>query len=142
MIFKYQRKKSDSPIKVKLSCKRLHLSKLVKYLGIKTNEIVNRKQHICDIAIQLNSQPTPNYVQLQIMLIDILRIIYFAIFDTHITYANLIWNENLNGVRRFVILQKKALRIMNFQSGDFYLSLLFKSNHILKLEDKVLIENF
>ena len=42
---------------------------------------------------------------------------------------------------RIVILQKKALRIMNFQSRDSHLSLLFKSNHILKLEDKILIEN-
>ena len=30
---------------------------------------------------------------------------------------------------------------MNFQSRDSHLSLLFKSNHILKLEDKILIEN-
>ena len=36
---------------------------------------------------------------------------------------------------------KKALRIMNFQSRDSHSSLLFKSNHILKLEDKILIEN-
>ena len=42
---------------------------------------------------------------------------------------------------RIVVLQKKALRIMNFQSRDSHSSLLFKSNHILKLEDKILIEN-
>ena len=42
---------------------------------------------------------------------------------------------------RIVILQKKALRIMSFQSRDSHSSLLFKSNHILKLEDKTLIEN-
>ena len=42
---------------------------------------------------------------------------------------------------RIVILQKKALRIMNFQSRDSHSSPLFKSNHILKLEDKILIEN-
>ena len=42
---------------------------------------------------------------------------------------------------RIVFLQKKALRIMNFQSRDSHSSLLFKSNHILKLEDKILIVN-
>ena len=36
---------------------------------------------------------------------------------------------------------KKALRIMNFQSTDSHSSPLFKSNHFLKLEDKILIEN-
>ena len=37
--------------------------------------------------------------------------------------------------------KKKALRIMNFQSRDSHSSLLFRSNHILKLEDKTLIVN-
>ena len=41
---------------------------------------------------------------------------------------------------RIVILRNKALRIMNFQSRDSHSSLLFKANHILKLEDKILIE--
>ena len=39
-------------------------------------------------------------------------------------------------VSRIVILQKKALRIRNFHSRDSHSSPLFKSNHILKLEDK------
>ena len=62
-------------------------------------------------------------------------------FDTHLNHANLIWDQNLNAVSRIVILQKKALRIMNFQSRDSHSSPLFKSNHILKFEDKILIEN-
>ena len=47
-------KKLDSPIKIKLSCKRLYPSKSVKYLGIKINENFNWKQHIHYIAIKLN----------------------------------------------------------------------------------------
>ena len=34
-----------------------------------------------------------------------------------------------------------GLRIMNFQSSHSHSSPLFRSNHILKLEDKILIEN-
>ena len=52
VIFKHQRKKLDSPIKVKLSRKRLYPSKSVKYLGIKI-ENLNWKQNIHDIAIKL-----------------------------------------------------------------------------------------
>ena len=51
---KHQRKNVDSPIKIKLNCKRLYPSKSVKYLGIKINENFNWKQHIHDIAIKLN----------------------------------------------------------------------------------------
>ena len=47
----------------------------------------------------------------------------------------LIRDQNVNAVSRIVILQKKTLRIMNFQSRGSQLIPLFKSNHILKLED-------
>ena len=50
------------------------------------------------------------------------------------------WDQNLHALSR-IILQKKVLRIMNFQSRDSHSSPLFRSNHILKLEDKILIEN-
>ena len=49
--------------------------------------------------------------------------------------------QNLNAASRIVILQKKALKIMNFQSRDSHSCPLFRFNHILKLEDKILIEN-
>ena len=51
------------------------------------------------------------------------------------------WGQNLHALSRIIILQKKALRIINFQSRDSHSSPLFKSNHILKPEDKTLIEN-
>ena len=138
---KHQRKNVDSPIKIKLNCKRLYPSKSVKYLGIKIDENLNWKQHIHDIAIKLNRANAllsiiRNYVNKLT-----LRTIYFAIFDSHINYANLIWGQNLHSLSRIIILQKKALRIMNFQSRDSHSSPLFRSNHILKLEDKILIEN-
>ena len=70
-----------------------------------------------------------------------LRAICFAIFDSHINYFNLMWGQNLHSLSKIIILQKKALRIMNFQSRNSYSSPLFRSKHILKLKDKILIEN-
>ena len=141
VIFKHQRKKLDSPIKIKLNRKRLYPSKSVKYLGIKIDESLNWKQHIHDIAIKLNRANALLYTIINFVNRHILRTIYFAIFDTHLNYANLIWGQNLNAVSRIVILQKKALIVMNFQSRDSHSSPLFKSNDILKFEDKILIEN-
>ena len=54
MIFKKQRKKTDSPIKIELNRKKLYSSKSVKYLGIKIDENLNWKQKIRHIAIKLN----------------------------------------------------------------------------------------
>ena len=73
------------------------------------DEHLNWKQHIHDIAIKLNRANAllftiRNYVNKHTP-----RNIYFAIFDSHINYANLIWGQNLHVVSRIVILQKKAL---------------------------------
>ena len=141
VIFKHQRKRLDSPIKIKLSRKRLYPSKLVKYLGIKIDENLNWKQHIREIAIKLNRANALSYTIRNFVNRHILRTIYFAIFDTHLNYGSLMWGQNLNVVSRIIIVQKKALRIMNFQSRDSHSSPLFKSYHIRKLEDKILIEN-
>ena len=139
--FKHQRKKIDSPTKVKLSRKRLYSSKQVKDLGIKIGENLNWKLHIHDIAIKWNRTNVALYKIRNFINGHILRIIYFTIFYTHINYVNLILGQNLNAVSRIVILQMKALRILNFQSRDSHFSLSFKSNHILKLEDKIFIKN-
>ena len=63
------------------------------------------------------------------------------VFDSHKNLAIPISGQNLNGTSKTAILQNKALRIMNFQFRDSHSSLLFKSNDILKLEDKIIIEN-
>ena len=51
------------------------------------------------------------YIQLEIANRYILRAIYFAIFDIHINYDNLVWGQNLNAASKIVILQKKALKL-------------------------------
>ena len=141
VIFKHRRKKLDSPIKIKLSHKRLYPSKSVKCYCIKIDENLSWKQNIHDIAMKLNRANALSYTIRNFVKRHILRTIYFVIFDTHLNYANLIWGQNLNAVSRIVILQKKALRIMNYQSRDSHSSPLFKSNYILRLENKILIEN-
>ena len=78
VIFKHQRKKLDSPIKIK------YPSKSVKYLGINIDENLNWKPYIYDITIKLNRANVllsiiRNYVNKHI-----LRTIYFAIFDSNI----------------------------------------------------------
>ena len=84
IIFKHQSKKVDSPIKIKLNCKRLSPSKSVKYLGIKTNENFNWKEHIHDIEIKLNrGNALLSIIRIYVNKY-ILRTIYFAISDSHI----------------------------------------------------------
>ena len=41
--------------------------------------------------------------------------VYFATFDPYLSYSCTVWVQNIDTVRRLIILQKKALQIMNFK---------------------------
>ena len=70
-----------------------------------------------------------------------LRNIYCTIFDSHLTYSCIVWAQNINKVNRLILLQKKALRIMNLKDQLFHSSPLFSENNILKFIDKITLEN-
>ena len=71
----------------------------------------------------------------------ILRSIYFAIFDSYLSYCCIVLAQNFGTIQKIVILQKKAFRIINFQPRNFHTSPLFKQNPILKFQDKICLEN-
>ena len=71
----------------------------------------------------------------------ILRLIYFAIFDFCLSYCCLAWVQNCSTIQRIIILQQKTIRITNFQPRNFHTSPLFEKNSILKLQDKICLEN-
>ena len=73
--------------------------------------------------------------------LKILRSIYFAIFDSYLSYCCLVWAQNCSTIQRIIILQKKAIRIINFQPRNFHTSPLFKQNSNLKFQDKICFEN-
>ena len=107
VIFKHKKKKLECSIRIKLSRKRLYPSISIRYLGVKVDGNLNRKDHIHDVAIRLKRANAllfkiRNYVDFKT-----LKSIYFAIFDSHINYANLIWGQNVNSSFRIVNLQKK-----------------------------------
>ena len=62
-----------------------------------------------DLSIKLNRA---NALLLKIrkcVSLKILRFIYFAIFDSYLSYNRLAWAQNNSTVQRIVILQKKKL---------------------------------
>ena len=73
--------------------------------------------------------------------LKILRSIYFAIFDSELSYCHLVWAQNCCTIQQNVILQKKAVRIINFQPRNSHTTPLFKQSSILKFQDKICLEN-
>ena len=139
--FKFPRKVLLDEIKIKLSGKRLYPSNSVKYLDIKIERFLYWHDQVKSIAVTLNGA---NALLLKIrsyVNTKTLRNIYFAIFDSHLSYSCIVWAQNINAVRRLIIFQKKALRIMNFKDQLFHSIPLFSSNKILKIGDKITLEN-
>ena len=71
--------------------------------------------------------------------LKILRSIYFAIFDSYLSYCCLVWAQNCSTIQRIVSLQKEAVRITVLRKS--LTSLLFKQSSFLKFQDKICLEN-
>ena len=71
----------------------------------------------------------------------VLKLIYGAIFDCHLNYANTVWGQNKNSLNQLFLLQKKTLRIISFECRNAHSNLLFYRHKIVKLHDKIIIEN-
>ena len=98
----------------------------MKYLGLKIDENLNWKDQTHDLATKLNRANALLYKIRNYVSFNTLKAIYFAIFNSHINYANLIWRQNPNSKLRVTTLQKKALRIKNNQPKNIRSGPLFK----------------
>ena len=141
VIFKSPRKVLPDEIKIKLTGKRLYPSNSVKYLSVRIDKFLHWHDQVNNITVKLNRA---NALLLKIrnyVIMKTLWRIYYEIFDSHVTYSCIVWTQYINTVNRFIILQKKALRIMNFQNQLFHSSPLFSQNNILKFIVKIIWEN-
>ena len=62
-------------------------------------------------------------------------------FESHVNYCTLVWSQDCNTINLLVVLQKKALRIINIQPRDSHSSPLLKNSFFPKFSDKGKLEN-
>ena len=80
---------------------------LLNFLISFISDILYQKDHINDIAVKLNRANALLFKIGNFVNITILKTIYFAIFDSLINYANLVWAQNSNAMSRILTLQKQ-----------------------------------
>ena len=90
---KRQNKKLECLIKIKLSRKRLYPSISVKYIGAKIDVNLNWKYQTYTIVTKLNRANGLLYKIRNYFSFKTLKAIYFAIFESHINYANIKWTK-------------------------------------------------
>ena len=86
----------------------MYQNKSVKYLGIKIDENLTWIDHIDDIAVRLNRAIATLFRVREFVNTIILKSIYCAIFDFHLNYANIVWDQNKNSINGLIILQNSS----------------------------------
>ena len=126
---------------MKLSCKRPFSTDSVEYLGAKIDGNFSMKSHIDYLSVKLSRANALLFKLRNLVNSSILRTIYFAIFESHLNYCSLIWSQNCKAINQLVVLQKKALRIINFQPRNTHPSPLFNKSFIMKFSDEVTLQD-
>ena len=131
----------DCDLKIKLNGKRLHETDSLRYLGIKIDKRLTRKHQINHVALKLNKADAMMSKLRHVLDIKTLRSVYYAIFESHLCNASLVWVQKNNSVKRLYLLQKTSLRIMFSQNRNSHTVPLFKVSKILNSFDKTALEN-
>ena len=111
------------------------------YLGVKIDTNLRWQYHVNDLSIKLNRANAFLFKMRKYLSFKTLRSIYFAIFDSCLSYCCRAWAQTCNTIQQSIILHKKDIRIIYFQQRNFHTSPLLKQNSILKFQDKICLEN-
>ena len=108
----------------------------VKFLGIFVDPNLNFKYHIQYIKSKLSKSLFAMRAAKNYLNTDSLKMLYFAIFHSHLLYANIIWSSADNtAVNSIYKLQKAAVRILDNAKYNQHTEPIFKKHGILPLPD-------
>ena len=102
---------------------------------------MNWKEQTYDMLTKLNRTNALLYKIRSFLRFNPLKAVHFAIFDTHINYANLIRGQKPEFQVKIYYLTEQSSRIINTQPKNSHSGPLFKKSNIPRFEDKTLIGN-
>ena len=116
-------------------------SNYVKYLGIYLDEYLDWSPHINHLSHKL--------VKANAMLCKLchyvnevtIKSIYYAIFDSHLSYDCTTWGQNLNPKHCINILQKRAMEIISFAHCDVDTLPIFAKLNVITFSDLISLCN-
>ena len=89
--FKFKPKHKKLNFEFKLNGKKLFQTYSFKYLGIKIDKQLSCRKHISEVAIKLNRANAMLSEVREYISTDTVKSIYYAIFDSHLNYVNVVW---------------------------------------------------
>lgn len=111
-----------------------------KFLGVLIDNKLSWKPHINKVASTLSKSLAILYRCNKLLNRNALRTLYCSLFLSHLTYCCEVWGTTYkSNLDRLVILQKKALRMIN-NEYDIPSNVLFSELKLLKLRDIVYLK--
>ena len=132
---------TDFP-KLKIDGKLLHPSQTVKYLGVPIDEFLSFNQHSNYLMNKLRRNNGMLSKIRHFVPTNVLRSIYFSIFEAHLSYCCTVWGQKGNCiVDKLISLQNKALRILSFSAPREPTKPLYLRLGILQFRQQVEMQN-
>ena len=113
----------------------------IKYLGMIIDEHLTFKTHINLMNAKLKRANNLLALSRHYLPSNLLKQIYYAQFNSHLSYGCQVWGMKPTSITQTLILQKKAVRLMSFSHKDAPSSPIFKDLQILKLNDLITTNN-
>ena len=110
--------------------------KSTKFLGIHIDENLTWKHHIINVNKKLSRALFAIKQAKHFLPINCLKILYFSLIHPHLIYGIESWgNASSTTLKKTMLLQKRAVRIINNASYNSHTEPLFKKSGILKFPD-------
>ena len=103
---------------------------------VKIDSKLNWKSHVNAIATKLNRANVMLYKIRDFVNANILKSIYYALFEWRINYTCIIWGQNISTINHHYILQKRCLELSVLKHVMLTPRLCFITLKLLKLQIK------
>uniref|UniRef100_A0A3P9KPY0 Reverse transcriptase domain-containing protein n=1 Tax=Oryzias latipes TaxID=8090 RepID=A0A3P9KPY0_ORYLA len=108
----------------------------IKFLGIHIDQFINFKKHIDELVKKLSKLVGLFYKIRHILPSDALLTLYRSLFEPHLNYCNIIWNNTYSTyTAKLLITQKKAIRAITWSTPNSPTDPLFHRYSLLKLPE-------
>ena len=142
VIFKPKQKIITKNLNFRISGQKILPTSSTKYLGLILDENLMFKTQL-DILRKKLSRANGLLAKIRHYTSPALcRTIYYAIFNSHIVYANQVWGQSNQEIPNTISrLQNKAMRIINFKHSADQCNPLYSKLKILKFKDQITYYN-
>ena len=141
VLFRAPQKHLTRKMNFRISGQRIKVKTCAKYLGIIIDEFLNWKSDFNVLTKLGRSIGLVSKIR-YFASVNLLRTIYFAIFDSCLHYRCQLWGQNKNAsTKKIASIQDKALRIMSFKNCNAATGPQYHKKKIIKFFDLIYFYN-